>query len=137
MLIQSRNKTKANTKFTPKRDCKLLFEYISRLDKDFIVKNNLGDIFVKNFEQTQYCDHFVNLEQERSDVIRQINIDDKGRYSRLLRQNQEPSWKDATVATNAFVQHFSKVRLMMIDTFPWYQRLSFNVQDWYDFNLTK
>lgn len=114
-------------------DCERLYKYIASLDKDFIIKNNLGDIFIKNLEMTQFCDHKLNLENERKDITKQINsIDslDANRYQRLLIKNQEPTWSDSLIATATFMEHFDKIRLMMIDVLPLNQRIPFVFKDW-------
>lgn len=135
MLTQSRKSTQNSSPFSPKKDCKELYKYIANFDKDFIQRNNLGDIFVRNLEQTQFCDQILNLEEERSSVLKQINHDDKDRYSRLLIKDTELSLKDSTIATEAFVQHFGKIRTMVIQTLPFYDRFSFAFKDWVDFNF--
>lgn len=131
MLIQSRNTTQSSFVFVPRRDCHQLLKYIANLDQEFIKNNNLGDIFVKNFEQTHFCDNILNLENERGQIIQQINHDDKNRYDRLLKKGKEMNWVDSTVATETFTQHFGKLRMMIVQSFPFYERFSFAAKDWF------
>lgn len=114
--------------------CQQLYRYVANMDQKFITDNDLGDIFVKNFEMTKYCDHLCNFEQERDQLIHQINKNDDNRYSRLISSKRQVEENDARIATQAFEQNFGKIRQMMIQTMPFYHRFSFNCVDWWKRN---
>jgi hypothetical protein len=49
-------------------DCKHLYAAIVKMDKNSLVKQNLGDLYVSLFEQTKHCDHVLQMAEERREI---------------------------------------------------------------------